>query len=56
MDAPRQTPSVRIALEDPELDRISVIYPGTRRYSIAERIEAVPVRAIEGGMKGLFLA
>ncbi len=56
VDAPRLTPSMRIAMEDLKLDRISVVYPGTKHYLIAERIEAVPVRAIENGMKGLFPA
>ena len=43
VDAPRMTPSMRIALEDLELERIAVIYPGPRRYRIADRIEAVPL-------------
>jgi len=43
-DAPRVTPSMRIALEDVGLERIAVVYPGDRRYPIADRIEAVPLR------------
>ena len=43
-DAPRMTPSMRIALEDVGLERIAVVYPGDRRYPIADRIEAVPLR------------
>lgn len=42
-DAPRMTPSMRIALQDLGLARIAVIYPGTRRYRIAERVNAVPL-------------
>ncbi|HJY79695.1 MAG TPA: hypothetical protein VKK81_01220 [Candidatus Binatia bacterium] len=54
MDAPRMTPSIRIALDDLQLERIAVVYPGTLRYPIADRVEAVPLSAIVDGMKGLF--
>ena len=50
-DAPKMTPSMRIALEDLHLQRIVVVYPGTKRYSITAEIEAVPLRGIaEGGL------
>ncbi len=44
-DAPRITPSVRAALEDPQLrpDRIRIIYPGTRRYDLNDRVAVVPL-------------
>lgn len=42
-DAPKLTPSVRIALADLGLERVAVVYPGERRYPLAERVEAVPV-------------
>jgi len=42
-DAPRVTPSMRISLTDLELDRLVVIYPGTRRYSLAEGVEVLPL-------------
>jgi predicted AAA+ superfamily ATPase len=54
VDAPRMTPSIRIALEDLRLERIAVVYPGTLRYPIADRVEAVPLSAIVDGMEGLF--
>jgi hypothetical protein len=54
VDAPRLTPSMRIALEDLKLERIAVVYPGTRRYRLAERVEAVPLDAVAEGMRGLF--
>ncbi len=41
-DAPRLTPSMRTALEDLRLDRLVVVYPGDRRYVLAERVEVVP--------------
>lgn len=43
VDAPRLTPSMRIAMEDLRLDQLQVLYPGTRRYPLAERIEVVPL-------------
>ena len=52
-DAPRMTPSIRIAMEDVGLARVAVLYPGTKRYAIADRVEAVPVQTL-GRMKSLF--
>jgi hypothetical protein len=43
MDAPRLTPSMRVALEDLQLDRLLVIYPGTRPYSLSERVAVIPL-------------
>lgn len=42
-DAPRITPSIRIALEDLSLERVVIIYPGTKRYPLADNVEAVPL-------------
>jgi predicted AAA+ superfamily ATPase len=42
-DAPRLTPSIRVALEDLGLERVAVVYPGAQRYALAERVEAVPL-------------
>jgi predicted AAA+ superfamily ATPase len=41
-DRPSPTPSMRIALDDLELDRIVVAHAGTARFPLAERIAAVP--------------
>lgn len=46
IDAPRLTPSMRIALQDLELDRLIVIYPGLQHFSLHERIEAIPLTEI----------
>ena len=54
VDAPRLTPSMRIALVDLGLERIAVLYPGTLRYSLAERVAAVPLGSIIEGESGLF--
>lgn len=42
-DAPVMTPSIRTALEDLSLERITVIYPGKHRYSLHKRVEVVPL-------------
>jgi predicted AAA+ superfamily ATPase len=47
-DAPRLTKSMRVASADLELDELWVIYPGTRSYPLAERIEARPLAACLG--------
>ena len=46
MDAPRFTPSMRIALDDLRLEQIVVLYPGTQEYTLAPRVRAVPLAAI----------
>jgi hypothetical protein len=46
MDAPRLVPSMRTAMKDLRLEALYVVYPGSRRYSLAERIEAVPLSAL----------
>lgn len=48
VDAPRLTPSLRIALQDLGLERVAVVYPGERRYAIGDRVEAVPLRDLAG--------
>jgi predicted AAA+ superfamily ATPase len=48
-DAPRLTPSMRNALADLGLERIVVIYPGNRRYSLSDQVEAVPLAELGGG-------
>lgn len=52
-DAPRMTRSMGRALEVLEVEKIAVVYPGSKRYPIAERVEAVPLAALAGG-QGLF--
>ena len=42
-DAPRLTPSMKIAMEDLQLDRLIVFYPGQRAYSLAEWIDVMPL-------------
>ncbi len=54
-DAPTMTPSMRIALEDLKLERIAVIYPGQKRYSLHRQVNVVPFNEITGGMKAIFI-
>lgn len=48
MDAPRPTRSMHIALEDLQLDQLWVVYPGTRRYALSDKVECVPLGEIGG--------
>ncbi len=48
-DAPRLSPSIRIALEDLGLERVAVVVPGTRRYSLGGEVEVVPLETLAGG-------
>jgi len=43
VDGPRLTPSMRTALEDLELDRIFVIYPGNLTFPITDQVTALPI-------------
>jgi predicted AAA+ superfamily ATPase len=53
-DAPTITPSMRIAMNDLKLDRLAVLYPGSRRYALSERITVVPIAAVAQGMGAIF--
>jgi hypothetical protein len=53
-DAPTITPSVRIALEDLGLERVAIIYPGSKRYPLASSVEAVPLRDLAEAPGRLF--
>ena len=46
MDAPRLTPSMRVALDDLALDKLVVLYPGELGYPLAPRIEVIPFREV----------
>jgi predicted AAA+ superfamily ATPase len=50
-DTPRLTPSIRNALGDLGLQHVIVIYPGTRRFPLAEGVEAVPLQTV--GKRGV---
>jgi uncharacterized protein len=42
-DAPTLTRAMHIALEDLRLEKLYVVYPGKERYSMHERVEALPL-------------
>lgn len=42
-DSPTLTPSMRIAITDLRLDRLQVVYPGTRSYPLAAGVDVVPL-------------
>ena len=45
-DAPKVTPSMRIAMNDLKLDSLYVVYPGLHRYPMGEGVEAVPLWSV----------
>ncbi len=56
LDAPRLTASMRIAMDELALDKLLVVYPGDRRYALAEGVEALSLAAlyaIEPGEPGV---
>jgi predicted AAA+ superfamily ATPase len=42
-DAPRFTRSMRIAIDDLGLSRLTVLYPGDQRYPLERRVDVVPL-------------
>ena len=48
MDAPVLTPSMRIALADLKLDELHVVYPGERRYPLADKVAVIPLAEFVG--------
>ncbi len=53
-DQPRMTPSIRSALRDLELDHAYVVHAGNERFTIAERVTAVPAAdLLIAGLEGL---
>lgn len=48
-DVPKITPSMRIAMNDLKLDTLYVVYPGEQRFTLGDRMEAVPLWALLPG-------
>jgi predicted AAA+ superfamily ATPase len=46
VDAPKITPSMKTAINDLELERLTVIYPGDRSYRLADDISVMPLSSI----------
>lgn len=53
-DTPRITPSIRNSLEDLSLEKVWIVYPGSRRLQLHERVEALPIAALAEPGLGLF--
>ena len=53
-DAPGMTPSLSVGMDDLHLVRAAVVYPGALRYTLAPRVEAVPLAGVVQGRQGLF--
>ncbi|HEY5604447.1 MAG TPA: DUF4143 domain-containing protein [Gammaproteobacteria bacterium] len=45
-DAPRITPSIRTALADLNLEKVVVVYPGDKQFTLAEQVEGWPLKDI----------
>lgn len=45
-DAPGMTKSMHVALADLGLDKLYVVYPGSRRYQLEKRVECIPFAEI----------
>ncbi|MBU3742754.1 MAG: ATP-binding protein [Candidatus Kapabacteria bacterium] len=45
-DAPRTTKSMHVALDDLQLEHLWVVYPGTLRYALSDKITALPLREV----------
>lgn len=53
-DAPKVTPSIRTAIADLGLAHVAIVYPGTKRYPLAENVEAVPLADLADSGSPLF--
>lgn len=51
-DAPPLTRSMRVALEDLELDRLWVVYPGSEAYDLHEKVSVIPLSAVARAVQG----
>lgn len=48
-DAPRLSPSMRIALADLRLDHVTILYPGDARYTLGRHVTVVPLAELAAG-------
>jgi uncharacterized protein len=50
-DAPQVTRSMHVVLADLQLTKLWVVYPGTRRYDLADRITVIPLSDLAGALR-----
>jgi predicted AAA+ superfamily ATPase len=48
-DTPRMTPSIKQGLQDLGLKKVVVIFPGAKRFPIADEVEAIPLGHLASG-------
>jgi hypothetical protein len=54
VDAPRLTPSMRTAVQDLELSKLIVLFPGSKPYPLSEAIRATPLASLGKAGANLF--
>jgi predicted AAA+ superfamily ATPase len=52
-ESPSMTKSMRVALEDLKLDRLSVVYPGAVSFPMEPKVEAVAITDLPTMLAGL---
>ncbi|MBI4898338.1 MAG: ATP-binding protein [Actinobacteria bacterium] len=52
-DSPTATKSIRNAVEDCKLDRVLIVYPGSKRFSINDKVDAVPISLLAAELRSL---
>ena len=53
-DSPRISPSIRSALADLALKKVSIIYPGTQSYQLDERVRVIPLATLVDNVEQVF--
>ena len=53
-DAPRATKSMSVAIADLKLHKLHVVYPGSQRYKLGEKIEALPLQDLLAEIESLY--
>jgi hypothetical protein len=48
-DAPRLTTSMRTAIDDLRLDHLTVLYPGSRAYTLGDQVRVMPLAVLADG-------
>lgn len=45
-DSPKMTKSLHVALEDLKLEKAWIVYPGTKKYSLHEKVDVIPMERL----------
>ncbi|MBU6452058.1 MAG: ATP-binding protein [Cyanobacteria bacterium REEB67] len=49
VDAPKITKSILTALEDLSLERLTIIYPGSKAYALSDKVRVLPLTSMANG-------